>query len=70
MKTPEEIKKGLNACMSEMGEQCGYCPYYLTAPCQSVIAEDALIYIYRLESLLAQRARLLATLGVTVPKEG
>ena len=46
MKTPEEIKKGLECCKSN--PTCSICPYYNEDDCQ-VMESDALAYIQQLE---------------------
>ena len=62
MKTPDEVKKGLEQCVkAESGETgCGGCPYVLSCVKEedpdSIIA-DALAYIEQLESRLAQVER-------------
>lgn len=45
MKTPEEIKQGLECCTIP---NCGECPYYSVPSCV-VKNEDALAYIQQLE---------------------
>ena len=53
MKTPDEIKKGLECCMKSSGEECDHCPY-----CKECINffnagnlyRDALAYINQLEA--------------------
>lgn len=53
MKTPEEIKKGLERC-GNSGE-CKDCAYFHgTAMCISELAEDALAYIQQLEQRLVE----------------
>ena len=54
MKTPEEIKKGLECCIGGSCEP--YCPYKETVDCVQQMAEDALSLIKQLE---AQNAELL-----------
>lgn len=51
MKTPEEIKKGLNLCHCN---ECYKCPYYESG-CLNGIFDDAFIYIEKLE----ERIRLM-----------
>lgn len=60
MKTPEEIKKGLECCMdyqscAEYGES--KCPYNDVTKCMEVLFADALAYIQQFESRLAQAER-------------
>ena len=45
MKTPEEIKKGLECCIKFLA--CEYCPYFESC---SEMEEDALAYIQQLEA--------------------
>ena len=56
MKTPDEIKKGLEACSAD--ECHGYhvgCPYYnFSARCMQDMAADALAYIQQLEAKVPQ----------------
>ena len=48
MKTPEEIKKGLECCGAD--EPCKECPYHpIFDLCVSMIARDARGYIQQLE---------------------
>lgn len=54
MKTPDEIKKGLECCQysEEMPTDCDHCPYYLKAdPCDVQMQKDALAHIERLEGM-------------------
>ena len=48
MKTPEEIKKGLEMCGVVRG-RCEGCPYYGEAECVSNHSADAFAYIEQLE---------------------
>ena len=63
MKTPEEIKKGLECCWSESLDlkTCRGCPYdgmpYKPIDCEEKLGQDALAYIQQLESRLAQVER-------------
>ena len=51
MKTPEEIKKGLEACTEdECHGQHQSCPYKDDELCMMHICGDALAYIYQLEA--------------------
>lgn len=55
MKTPEEIKRGLNECTKFVGcEACPYLSYHKVARCTRKLAADALAYIRQLEAELAQ----------------
>ena len=49
MKTPEEIKKGLE-CGSEEFVFCGACPYKNAEECNEQADADALAYIRKLEA--------------------
>lgn len=62
MKTPDEIKKGLEQCVkAESGETgCRGCPYIMSCVKEEdpdSITSDALDYIVQLESRLAQAER-------------
>lgn len=48
MKTPEEIKKGLECCLDDC-DQVGNCPYSGTFGCDECLKRDALAYIEKLE---------------------
>lgn len=52
MKTPEEIKKGLECCYSPVEAlfRCVGCPYQGSAVCKMSLHNDALEYIARLEA--------------------
>ena len=56
MKTPEEIKKGLECCQTIVC--CGICPYHdigeIAAECTATLTGDAFELIKQLESSLAQ----------------
>lgn len=53
MRTPEEIRKGLECC-GESGE-CKTCPYRGASElCVGVLAEDALGYILQLEIQMSE----------------
>jgi hypothetical protein len=57
MKTPEEIKKGLDVCGTLDGD-CENCPYDgLQIFCGDRLRKDALAYIQQLESRLAHVER-------------
>lgn len=53
MRTPEEIKKGLECYQMHDGDEyvdCSHCPYYLTCThCDIELHKDALAYIKQLE---------------------
>lgn len=61
MKTPEEIRKGLECCGAD--KPCGECcPYHPEVnSCIGMIARDALSYIRQLENQIAD-------IGKKVPK--
>lgn len=60
MRTPEEIRKGLEYCGAD--KPCGECPYRKEVDsCIGMIARDALSYIRQLESQISD-------LGKKVPK--
>ena len=57
MKTPDEIKKGLDVCAGLDGD-CEACPYDdRTIFCADKMRKDALAYIQQLESQLAKTQR-------------
>ena len=60
MKTPDEIKKGLECCKLHFGDMytdCPHCPYYLTsAQCDLDMHDDALTLIQQLQSENAEKA--------------
>ena len=52
MKTPDEIKKGMKACLEL---ECSSCPFFFGKEhCTLEMARDALAYIEQLERSLAQ----------------
>jgi hypothetical protein len=53
MKTPDEIKKGLECCTNHK-KTCVECPYYNGMVGCKQLDEDVLAYIHQLESRLAQ----------------
>lgn len=59
MKTPEEIKRGLECCHSDELCECEACPYSIegaeTLGCDFLLGEDAIIYINQLEQDNAQK---------------
>ena len=57
MKTPEEIKKGLELCSVGNMRECMQCPYPIGFECFEQPMKDALAYIQQLESRLAQVER-------------
>lgn len=59
MKTPEEIKKGLECCMIMAG--CAKCPYR-GEKCALTVSADALAYIQQLEQINAAFAERTAQL--------
>ena len=62
MKTPEEIKKGLESCIDGDAD-CAVCPYELSKGyCCNEMREDALALIQQLEIDNAQQARCIENL--------
>ena len=51
MKTPEEIKKGLEICIAD--KSCRDCPYH-NGNCGMQLERDALAYIQQLEQRLVE----------------
>ena len=49
MKTPEEIKRGLEACISGRETKCNECQYKPKNWCMERMCKDALAYIQQLE---------------------
>lgn len=70
MKTPDEIKKGLELCTT-IGSHCDDCPYDGQCLTDRQPEVDALAYIQQLESRLAQveRERDAAVADLTVSAE-
>ena len=65
MRTPEEIKKGLECCGNS--DECKECPYRCIIDwCMGALAEDALAYIRQLE---AQQPRWISV-GERLPEDG
>lgn len=50
MKTPDEIKKGLDCCQTDASKSCKPCPYVSCVTCISDLNRDALAYIQQLEA--------------------
>ena len=66
-KTPEEIKRGLAACMTDGG--CTVCPYHSMvsgAKCIPAMSSDAFAYVQELESRLTQDKQALPGISVGV----
>lgn len=57
MKTPDEIKKGLDFCANHSHQRvCDKCPYDCTTEsCIAWMASDALAYIRQLEALVEEQ---------------
>lgn len=53
VKTPEEIKKGLECCASLDEKECEACPYKPDRVCGETKNSDALAYIQQLEEKVA-----------------
>ena len=67
MKTPEEIKKGLECCIKAC--DCdNNCPYMPEINCTLAQRQDALAYIQQLEKINADFAERTARLEAQVPK--
>ena len=56
MKTPEEIKKGLECCITDNCKECPYYPLYEVFGCKLARAKDALALIQQLAQSNAQLA--------------
>lgn len=67
MKTPEEIKKGLEMCSVIRG-RCKGCPYDGEAECVSNHSADALAYIQQLEDHIGELTEKVAQLEAALPK--
>lgn len=58
MKTPDEIKKGLETCIGECTGNKPHCPYHECGNgCMDTMNRNSLAYITHLESRLAQVER-------------
>lgn len=58
MKTPEEIKKGLETCIGECTGNKPHCPYHECGNgCMDTMNRNSLAYINQLEQRLAQAER-------------
>lgn len=70
MKTPEELKKGLEYCRSihELSVNCHSCPYDGEQLCGDVMLEDALEYIEWLEKNLQYTVDAADVLGAESAK--
>ena len=70
MKTPEEIKKGLECCSDayEFDGDCIECPYKDEQWCVDKLKIDALAYIQQLENQIGELAEKVAQLEATQPK--
>ena len=69
MKTPEEIKKGLEACGSdECHGHHAYCPYADDFFCTTHICGDARAYIQQLENQIGELTEKVAQLETAQPK--
>lgn len=63
MKTPEEIKRGLECCVVDVDRvaRCGDCPYLgVSEACKLVIGRDALAYIQQLEARISELAETMS----------
>lgn len=73
MKTPEEIKKGLECCGNS--GKCKGCPYYGGYElCMGTLSEDALAYVQQLEQRLVEvnktSPRWISVGGERLPEDG
>ena len=74
MKTPEEIKRGLDCCLVEDEDQCvcAPCPYAKngnsTLTCDVEMGRDAVAYIQQLEQDNAQKDERIRKLEQRVPR--
>lgn len=50
MKTPDEIKKGLECCQTDESKSCKPCPYVSCVTCISDLNRDTLAYTQQLEA--------------------
>ena len=58
MKTPDEIKKGLELCSNGDMRECLKCPYPIGFECFENPMKDALAYIHQLEEGIDRAAQL------------
>ena len=68
MKTPDEIKKGLECCSVAA---CGFCPYEYYCNLENGFAEvsnDAIAYIQQLENQIGELTEKVAQLEAAIPK--
>ena len=56
-KTPDEIKKGMECCITDKCRECPYYPLYEVYGCKLARAKDALALIQQLQADNAQQAR-------------
>ena len=57
MKSPDEIKRGLDVCniwMVDEPNHCKDCPYFCTRDCADTLMKDALAYIKQLEDKMQE----------------
>ena len=69
-RTPDDIKKGLQCCLSREVESCESCPYVHITSCARESAKDSLALIQQFESKLHQAVddiRLLAHMEFACP---
>jgi hypothetical protein len=65
----EEIKKGLMYCAVGCNKNCPYHETNEDYACQELLIYDASALVEQLEEQLAKRDKLLAVMGVSIPKE-
>lgn len=68
MKTPEEIKKGLECC-AEYGDCSAGCPYNPIKDCGNDLYSDAIAYIQQLERERDAAVKILVGLEYPIPCE-
>ena len=54
MKTPDEIKKGLEECTFRDGRECDICPFHDYEYCNCELQKNALAYIQQIEAELTE----------------
>ena len=54
MKTPDEIKKGLEECTFRDGRECDVCPFHDYEYCYCELQKNALTYIQQLENHIGE----------------
>lgn len=64
-KTPDEIKKGLELCISGIYEDCCRCAYHEpgNGDCVTDVKRDALAYIQQLQATVSEKEKVIAELS-------